>query len=142
MIIFDTILFWVAASIVIFGGIFINLFFIKEIVSEIRFMIIYRRNFHKELKKKRRECKKCSCLFTDIEYTKLQDHEFRLKFLEKHYQSFLPNHPRADVEELKIRVRSYGEAIERKDSIPGFVAGNMKASRKITVSDEDKPNEA
>ena len=73
MIIFDTILFWVAASVIIFGGIFINLFFIKEIVSEIRFMIIYRRNFYKEPKKKRRECKKCSCLFTDNQSVVVED---------------------------------------------------------------------
>lgn len=121
MITFDTILFWVAASIIIFVGIFINLFFIKEIVSEIRSMIIYRRNFYKELKKKRRECKKCSCLFTDIEYTKLQDHEVRLKFLEKHYLSFLPDHPRIDENELALRAKRHGEAVERKNEFEEFL---------------------
>jgi len=77
MIIFNTILFWVASFVVIFGGIFINLFFIKEIVSEIRSMIIYRRNFSKKFKKNCRRCKKCSCLFTDIEHTKAQMQNYK-----------------------------------------------------------------
>lgn len=136
MIIFNTILCCVAASVLIFVGIFIDFFFISQIVYGIRSMIIYRRNFHKEVKKKCRECKKCSCLFTDIEHTKLQDHELRLKFLEKHYQ--IPSHPRADEEEIKMRIRSYGEVVERKNSAPGFVCGNVKSGRKFTVGDESK----
>ena len=77
MIIFNTILFWVAASVIIFVGIFIDFFFISQIVYGIRSMIIYRRNFHKKVKKKCRECKKCSCLFTDIEYTKAQMQNYK-----------------------------------------------------------------
>ena len=66
MIILDTILFWVVVSIIIFGGIFIDFFFISQIVYGIRSMIIYRRNFHKELKS---NCKKLKIRFGTYKIT-------------------------------------------------------------------------